>query len=432
MYGHVMRFTQRCLVCQFHNRPTTLPHGLSHPIPPPSVPFHTVGIDFVGPFPPSNGNTHIMTLICHTTRYVEAWPVSSPNTSNSIKILEKHVIFRHSTPKRIVLDNGSAFTANMFTTFSEKYNIQLQFNPIYYHEPNGICERHNGTITSILRKRVSQNPKDWSKYLHEATFAINTTVHSVTRFTPFFLVYGRNPNLPIDNLLPTIPDCLDDNESRVAEKRLQTALPIANANTVEAQEKERAKHDSRHTHLQFKVGDLVLMKNLSTKKNETRKLKPIWKGPYEVINHIPDKSSVQIQRHPTPRNKVPKLITAHVSHLKLFLIPEKSNSDYEDSDDSDTLSSIISCNSKSRPPSINSETPETLNPESDYNEFDIIESEISNSDIESLVVPPSLDPVSEFHISQVRTIQIKNRGAQSEYKKNPIGSNHEVFHKLTT
>ena len=152
-----------------------------------------------------------MTMICHTTRYTEAVAVSSPSTNNSIKHFEERIINRHSTPKRIVLDRGSAFTAKLFTDFAAKHGIELMFTPPNYHQPNGTCERLNKTITEMLSK-VCKKQTDWSRHVQEVAYKLNITCHSVTKKSPFFLLYGREPRLDIDNKLkPICTDLADQN-----------------------------------------------------------------------------------------------------------------------------------------------------------------------------------------------------------------------------
>ena len=380
IYKDTLKFYNSCHTCQLFNRPTTLPHGTRNPLEPPTQAFERVGIDFIGPFPPSNRYTYAMTIVCHTTRYVEIWPVISADTKHSINILERHLIFRHSSPKAIVLDRDSVFTAHAFREFAKSHKIELIFNPAYYHQPNGICERHNDTIKRIIAKFVDKH-KDWSKHLHRAAFAINITKNATTGQTPFYLVHGRHPN--IENELPNIPDCIDDNESRVAEKRVTAAILVANANTKDAQQKEKAKYESEHKPHTFKVNDLVLYRN-HTRKGEVKKFEPQWQGPYKIIKIIRDTIIIESDT---------REILANATQLKHY-IPEippsmptlsivSSNRSHPSFSSMPNLSNHNSFNSPTRISISNNSNPNS--PTSSLNA-----SEIEDNSDESVEIPPSI------------------------------------------
>jgi hypothetical protein len=45
---------------------------------------------------------------------------------------------------------------------------------------------------------------DWDKHLEFVTFAYNTALHAATGFSPFFLMYGREPNVPLDLVFDSV------------------------------------------------------------------------------------------------------------------------------------------------------------------------------------------------------------------------------------
>ena len=44
----------------------------------------------------------------------------------------------------------------------------------------------------------NQKQDNWNTKLEKLSFAYNTAVHAVTKFSPFELIFGRIPKLPID------------------------------------------------------------------------------------------------------------------------------------------------------------------------------------------------------------------------------------------
>lgn len=83
----------------------------------------------------------------------------------------------------------------------------------YVFQANGLVERYNQTIQSMLVKFVGEKKDSWEDYLDTCVFAYNTAKHESSKFTPFELMFSRKPVLPIDidcnadgNMLP---QCLE-------------------------------------------------------------------------------------------------------------------------------------------------------------------------------------------------------------------------------
>ena len=56
-------------------------------------------------------------------------------------------------------------------------------------------------LANSLSHYVQENQKDWDQWIPYVTFAYNTTPHTSTKETPFFLMYGRDPEIPKEDLL---------------------------------------------------------------------------------------------------------------------------------------------------------------------------------------------------------------------------------------
>ncbi len=70
----------------------------------------------------------------------------------------------------------------------------------YHPQTNGAIERFNSTFERQLAKLTDQNINDWDVHLKSIVFAYNTGQHAATKFSPYQLQFGRNPNLPPDRL----------------------------------------------------------------------------------------------------------------------------------------------------------------------------------------------------------------------------------------
>ena len=62
----------------------------------------------------------------------------------------------------------------------------------YHPQTNGLVEKFNHTIQSCLLKVVNENQTDWDLHLDPVLFAIRTSKHKSTGYTPYELVYKRS------------------------------------------------------------------------------------------------------------------------------------------------------------------------------------------------------------------------------------------------
>ena len=68
----------------------------------------------------------------------------------------------------------------------------------YHPQTNGLDERFNQTLQRALLKMIDENQSEWDKFLDSVLFAYRTSKQASTTFSPFFLLYGREPTLPVD------------------------------------------------------------------------------------------------------------------------------------------------------------------------------------------------------------------------------------------
>ena len=78
-------------------------------------PFDVWGFDYMGPFPASNGYTHILVAVDYVTKWVEDIPTSSTDHNTSIKMLKEVIFLRFGVPRYLMTDGGSHFIHGVFS-----------------------------------------------------------------------------------------------------------------------------------------------------------------------------------------------------------------------------------------------------------------------------------------------------------------------------
>ena len=162
-------------------------------------PWERLGIDVTGPHPAcSNGNVYVLTVIDHFTRWVELIPMKNQEAATVVKALVDKVFCVHGCPLQILTDRGTNFESHLFRELCDRMSIDKICTTPYQPSTNGGIERFHGTMHSLLAKWVASNQRDWDEKLPAVAFAYRTSEHEATGFTPFYLMHGREAQIPAD------------------------------------------------------------------------------------------------------------------------------------------------------------------------------------------------------------------------------------------
>ena len=134
-------------------------------------------IDIVGPLPALNGFTHILMAIDIFSRYLFAVPLKRPDT-HSVVIGLLSIFTRHAyVPKHILMDKGTAFTAELLTEMAKAADIYISHATIKHAQTIGMVERSHAKLKKILKISVNADRPQWDRNVDIAIMAHNTTYH---------------------------------------------------------------------------------------------------------------------------------------------------------------------------------------------------------------------------------------------------------------
>lgn len=126
------------------------------------LPFHRVAIDIVGPISPvsGKGNRYVLMLVDVATRYPDAVALRTVDTIQVAEALLE-MFARYGVPSEVLSDRGSNFTSNVMKEVNRLLSIDQKLTTPYHPMANGLVERFNGTLKTMIRRMCQERPKDW-------------------------------------------------------------------------------------------------------------------------------------------------------------------------------------------------------------------------------------------------------------------------------
>ena len=152
---------------------------------------------------------------------------------------------------------------HVITHLCELYGVQRLRTLPYHAQTNGQVERMNQTIIHMIDKLEEDRKACWSKHLPELLMAYNATCSTVTGYSPYYLLFGRRPRIPVDYLFPTLRDSPHQTKMEVSvvamQKRLKEAFTVARHLTSEEVARQCRYYDHKAVAVALQPGDIVMV-----------------------------------------------------------------------------------------------------------------------------------------------------------------------------
>lgn len=149
---------------------------------------------------------------CHT-KYVWLFAIKSKDAVTVADQLVTELYCRWGLPQLIVSDRGTEFRNKIHHIFRGNKIATTPYNA----RSNGCVENHNRTLKDQLYHFVEARHKNWDIFLPTVQLMYNnTTVNSATGYTPYFLMFGRECNMPgVGNVIERVHERVgkDDGEA---------------------------------------------------------------------------------------------------------------------------------------------------------------------------------------------------------------------------
>ena len=191
-------------------------------------------------------------------------------------------------PAEILSDRGAAFLSGLMKEVENLLGFHKVNTTAYHPQTDGLVERFNRTLTTMLAKTTERGGKDWDRHLPYVLFAYRASQKESTLESLFFLLYGRDPRLPTEIALSPTNNWrmqLDLKEYGVdLVSRMSGAWESAKSCISKAQKRQKKYYDCKSRSPDFAAGDRVFLLRPEERTGEARKLNRPFHGPYRVVS----------------------------------------------------------------------------------------------------------------------------------------------------
>lgn len=290
MTKDVLKMTQTCRRCVC--RKTRSAFAPLVPIVT-SQPLELVCIDFLL-VEPSEGYEHILVMTDHFTKFARAIPTKNESALTTARALYHNFITVYGAPARILADQGRNFESKLIKELCSLTGTSKSRTTPYHAMGNGACERFNQTLLKMLGTLSRDKKAKWKNFLPSMVHAYNCTPHEATGFSPYELMFGRKPSLPIDAELKPAGEAASLSKFVSSlQEHIKYAQEFARRRMSERAATTKDRYDKRAVAAILRPGDTVLIRKTVSTGRE--KLGDKWIDELHVVIDQPN-SEIPVYR----------------------------------------------------------------------------------------------------------------------------------------
>ena len=284
IYTDVLDYVRTCPECQKAKPRNARPFGTILPLQPPEASWQDISMDLITSLPTSNTFDAIFVIVDRFSKMAHFIPTNTTADAPTLaSLFITNIVRIHGIPRSIISDRDPRFVSTFWRELFEQLQTTLRFSTANHPQTDGQTERTNRTLKQYIQLFANHKPNEWHNYIALAEIAYNSSTHSATGFSPFFIVYNQHPYLPLDFLPPVIETRNDASSQLLNDQR--TILETTHQNLLRARDNMQKSAPQRKPS-NLNVGDLVLVHKTAFR---TFSMAPPtvfddrWYGPFKII-----------------------------------------------------------------------------------------------------------------------------------------------------
>lgn len=243
-------------------------------------PLQLVCMDFLSLEPDQSNTKDVLVITDHFTKYALAIPTPNQKAKTVAKCLWEQLICHYGYPERLHNDQGPDFESHLIREMCGIAGVQkVRTTP--YHPRGNPVERFNRTLLSMLGTLENKKKSHWKDYVKPLVHAYNCTRNETTGFSPYELMFGRQPRLPVDLAFGLPLKSKGEITHSQYVKNLEESFRIASENSKKMAERNKTRYDKFVRASTLHKGDRVLVR--SVRLRGKNKLADKWEGVVYVV-----------------------------------------------------------------------------------------------------------------------------------------------------
>ena len=161
------------------------------------APMELVCIDYLSLERTKGGYENILVITDYFIRYAQAISTHNQTAATIARVIFDNFFVHYGFLGKLHSDQGANFLSKMIKKLCNLTGTVKTRTIPYHPMGNGMCERFNKTLLNMLGTLQEKQKSDWKSYFPALTHAYNAATHKSTGYAPFYLMYGRHPQLAV-------------------------------------------------------------------------------------------------------------------------------------------------------------------------------------------------------------------------------------------
>ena len=174
---------------------------------------------------------NVLVVTDQFTRFAQAFITTSQTAQTTAKTLWDKYFVYYGFPEMIISDQGRNFKSRVISELCKLGRVKKLRTSPYHPQSNGQCERFNTTLLSMLGTLPPEGKATWTDKVGTLVHAYNSTKSAITGFSPHYLMFGREPKLPLDVTLglpnPNMEAVIHERYVKQLQSRLEWSYGVA-------------------------------------------------------------------------------------------------------------------------------------------------------------------------------------------------------------
>ncbi|XP_048067043.1 uncharacterized protein LOC125280510 [Megalobrama amblycephala] len=229
-----------------------------------SRPLELVCMDFLSVEPDSSNAKDILVITDHFTKYAIAIPTKDQKARTVARCLWDHFLLHYGFPEKLHSDQGPDFESRTIQELCKVAGIRkVRTTP--YHPRGNPVERFNRTLLQMLGTLENDKKAHWKEFVKPLVHAYNCTKNDVTGYSPYEMMFGRQPRLPVDLAFGLQVNDSSQSHSQYVKSlkdRLEESYQLATRNAMKVAGRNKRRFDRNVVASILDIGDRVLVRNV--------------------------------------------------------------------------------------------------------------------------------------------------------------------------